>query len=554
MKALKFLMIAVAVILVIGIGAIAYVVNSVVSGSQKDRLIAVASEKLGTKVTFDSYGLDFGSLLRLQPAVSVSGLKIANPPGFPERNMLEANEVALNLDLKSALSKKIEVRSLVVRQPRVLIEAPADGPTNLEALIDSLSKTDAAPAAATAQPDDGSDLTIGVGSVILENGVVALATPQDPQPRDTLKNVQLQLTGIRPGTPAAIDLSASFFESANSTFNVKGVVGPPGDKSLPLDGTISTKLALAEFPAEVMKRFLGELASSPGPDSRINLDLAMKGDLHQTLAGDGAVDFTKFMIGPEKANRLAVSGKAPLALRAVNALSGGELELKSDKASLKLGSGEWTGDLDVLKKQETLSGSVDGAIRSVDINQMLTSFAGSPDVLYGTATIPRFQVGFQGSNAASLQRSLNGNGSIVVSNGRFKGLSVLASIERALGGTPNSSGEFAKFATNFAIKNQAMTLSGIDVSGPGIEIAGQGTIGFNESLSFKLQSKLSGAAGELLKAKTGGFVSDVTIPVDIAGTVSSPQVRPNVSGLAKSAATSAIGNVLGGFLGGRKKK
>jgi hypothetical protein len=131
---------------------------------------------------------------------------------------------------------------------------------------------------------------------------------------------------------------------------------------------------------------------------------------------------------------------------------------------------------------------------------------------------------------------------------------VLAAIERALGGQPTGTGEFATFATNFVIRNQTLQLTGITANGPGLNVSGQGTVGFNEALNISLQSSLTGAAADLLKAKTGGIVSNVQIPVTIAGTVSAPQIRPNVGGLAKSAATEAIGNVLGGFLGGRKKK
>jgi uncharacterized protein involved in outer membrane biogenesis len=317
------------------------------------------------------------------------------------------------------------------------------------------------------------------------------------------------------------------------------------------------QLALAEFPIEQRRRLLGELASAPGPDSRVVLDLALKGDLYKTLNGTGAIDFSQFFIGSNQASRLALSGKAPLEMRLEDTLSGGPAEIESRNATLKLGSGEWAGNLKVARKGDTLTGGIDGAVRGVDVNQMLTSFANSPDVMYGTGTIPRFQIAFSGANSAELQRSLNGNGSLNVSNGRFKGLNVLATIERALGGRPTGTGEFSSFTTNFSIRNQALQLTGIEATGPGINITGQGTVGFNEALNITLQSSLSGAAGDLLKARTGGIVSSVTVPVTITGTVSNPQVRPNIAGLAKSAAkdavTGAVGNVLGGFLGRGKK-
>lgn len=553
MKNLKIGLGILAALLIVAIVAIGVILRSVVSGGQKDRLTALASEKLGVKVSLESYGLDFGSILRLRPSVALHGLAIANPPGFPARNMLEAREVSANLDLRAALSKKIEVESLIIREPRIVIEAPSDGPTNLEALMDALTKKNPPPAAAAASAAPGTDLAVGIASVEVVNGTVSIAS-SGANPEAALNKVNVRVSDIRAGSPSKLDLTAQLGESANSTLRVTGDAGPLGDKTLPLSGKSAVQLALAEFPAAQRQRFLGDLASAPGPDSRVTLDLALQGDLYKVLNGSGAMEFSQFLIGPDRANRLALAGKAPLTLRVEDALSGGPLDLSSQNATLNLGAGQWTGNIQAARRGETLSGSIDGNVRGVDINQMLTSFAKSPDVMYGTATIPRFQITFSGSNAAALQRSLNGNGSLNVANGRFKGLSVLAAIERALGGQPTGTGEFAAFATNFAIRNQTVQLSDIAVSGPGLNISGQGTIGFDESLNISLQSTLTGAAADLLKARTGGFVSNVKIPVTIAGTVSAPQVRPNVGGIAKSAATEAIGNVLNNFLGGRKKK
>jgi uncharacterized protein involved in outer membrane biogenesis len=538
---------------VVAVVAVAVLLNSVVSGGQKDRLTALAGEKLGARVDLESYGLDFWSILRLRPAVVLNGLRVANPPGYPQRNLLEAREVLANLDLRAALSKKIEVQSLLIRDPRIVIEVPADGPTNLEFLLEHLNGKTSPPRAAGAPEPPGEDLKIGVASVEIVNGTVAIASA-GADPEAALNQVNIRVSDIRPGSPSTLDLAAQLGESAYSTIRITGAAGPLGAKALPLKGQAAVQLALAEFSPALRQRFLGELAAAPGPDSRVKLDLALAGDLYRTLDGKGAMDIAQFLIGPNQGNRLALAGKAPLALRVEDALSGGPAELVSQGATLQLGAGQWTGNLKAARRGETLSGSVDGNIRNVDINQMLTSFAKSPDVMYGTATIPRFQIAFSGRNAADLQRSLNGNGSLNVANGRFKGLNVLATIERALGGQPTGAGEFATFATDFGIRNRTLQLTGINVSGPGIHVTGQGTIGFDESLNFTLQSTLTGASADLLKARTGGIVSNVAIPVTIAGTVSAPQVRPNLSGLAKNAATEAIGNVLGGFLGGRKKK
>lgn len=555
MKALKYALIALVAVLIIAVGAIAFILNSVISGSQKDRFVAIASKNLGTQVGLESYSLDFASILALKPAVALNKLTIANPKGFPARNMLEAEKISALLDLTAALQKKIHVSSLEIENPKIVVEAPADGPTNLETLISNFKQS--APQQASAAPAAAEEsIAVTVTNVAIRNGNVLLATSQNGgNPRPALKEVELTLSEFAPGKPCKVELTNKLFESANSSVKLNGSLGPLGGAGLPIDAKTNVTLALAEFPKDILQQFLGELASAPGSDSRINLDLGLAGDLYQTTAGKGKIDFSKFLIGSSKDNRLALSGQTPLEIKAERLISGEELNLMANNASLKLGSGTWGGNLQFIRKAGQLRGAINGGIQNVDVNQMLTSFANTPDKIYGTLTIPKFALNFAGDSAPVIQRSLNGNGSLQINNGRFKGLSVLSAIERALGtGTNRESGEFARFATNFAIANERIQMNGIDVAGPGIAIGGNGMVTFKEALDFKLQSKLTGNTADALRARTGGIMAgDLVVPVTIAGNLDNPQIRPEVKGLMKSAATSAVKGVLDRFLGGKKK-
>jgi uncharacterized protein involved in outer membrane biogenesis len=186
---------------------------------------------------------------------------------------------------------------------------------------------------------------------------------------------------------------------------------------------------------------------------------------------------------------------------------------------------------------------------------MLTSFAGTPNKVYGTLAIPQFNLQFGGKDPKDLQRSLAGQGRLTITNGQFKGLSVLAAIERTLGGTSSTTdGPFAQFATNFGIQKEVISMNQLAVEGPNIHIDGQGTVGFNEALNFNLQSRLSGQTAESLKGLTRGFVSgDLIVPVQITGTFENPQVHPNTKALTQNITKSAIQGVLDNFLSGKKK-
>lgn len=559
MRIVKFGLIGLVVVLVLAIGAIAFILNSIVSGSQKERLIAVAEKQLGTEVSLESYSLDFKSVLMLRPAIALHQLKIANPSGFSRQSLLEAELVSARIDLTSALSKKIHISDLNIESPKILIEAPAEGATNLETLISNFQKsgsptTETAEASTAAPGEEG--LALSVAGVSIRDALVEVANEQNGNvPQPTIKALNLTLSDLSPGRACKIQLSSKFFDSKNSSLQLEGSMGPFKDSGLPLNAKTEIALALAEFPKDILKKSLGELAAAPGPDSRIQLDLSLEGDLYQTTTGKGNIKFSKFFIGDDKANRLNLSGQTPLEIRAIKLISAGEIDIRANNAKLQLGSGNWNGNFSAVRKGSSIQGALTGAIQNVDVNQMLTSFASTPEKVFGTLSVPQFRINFAGRNNEAIKQSLNGNGSLRIDKGRFNGLSILSAVERALGGADSkATGEFAFFKTNFSLANQHIQMNAIDVSGPGIAIGGQGVVTFQEALDFNLQSKLTGNAAELLKAKTAGFMKgDLVIPVTVAGTLDNPQIRPELKGLAKGAVKSTVQGVLEGLFNRKKK-
>lgn|GEM_PF-1071222 len=550
MKLLKIGAIVLVVLILVLVGGGYWLIRSALTGSVKERLLATAGERLGTRVSIRDLGVDLGSLLRLKPAVSIAGLAVANPPDFSNSNLLEADRVSAFLDFSAALDKRVALTSMTIQSPRVAIESNAAGQTNLDALVEKMGASKTASAPTASAPATATEFA--VGEITILDGTVAVAG----QP--ALRDLAFRLSGLEPGKPSVVELAAKLFDSANSIVAAKGAIGPFGGGALPIDATANVDLVLAEIPKAVRERTLGELLSDPGTASRVSLTLAPKGDLEGALNAVGEAKIASLLIGPPgDKNRLTLAGTAPLALRALKPLSGEELELKIEKASLQLGAGRWTGNLRARRNGANLAGTLDGAIQSVDVNQMLTSFAATPNKVFGTLAIPKFALEFSGANAAALQRSLAGSGQLTISNGRFQGLSVLAAIERALAtgsdAPPQANGEFAQFSTAFRVANQAIALSAIDIAGPGVKIGGGGTVTFAKALNFRLESTVTGNAAQALKARTGGILSgDLRVPVVVAGTLDQPQVRPEVKSLAAGAAQSAAQGILKSFFGKKK--
>ncbi|MDX2178938.1 MAG: AsmA-like C-terminal region-containing protein [Bryobacteraceae bacterium] len=550
MKLLKIGAIIVFVLVLALVGGGYWLIDSALTGSVKERMLAEAGERLGTSVSIRDLGVDMGSLLRLKPAVSMAGLAVANPPGFAKSNLLEADRVSALLDFSAALNRRVALTSMTIESPRVAIESNAAGKTNLDALVEKMSAKQSA-SATPAVSASGNATEFAVGEIAILGGTVTVGGDK------TFRDLAFRLSGLEAGKASVVELGAKLFDSPNSIVTAKGAIGPFGGTSLPVDVTANLELALAELPKNVRERTLGELVADPGAASRVSLTLAPKGDLEGVLNAAGEVKLTSLLIGnPGDKNRLTLAGTAPLSIRAVKPLSGEELELRSEKASLQLGKGRWNGDLRATRKAVRLAGGISGAIRDVDVDQMMTSFAGSPGKVYGTLAIPEFALNFAGENAAQLQRSLTGRGRLTVDNGRFQLLSVLASIERALAGggaAPQANGEFAQFSTAFEIANQAVAMNGISVTGPGLKIGGRGTVTFAKALNFRLDSTITGNTAQALKARTGGILGDdLRVPVTIAGTLDQPQVRPEIKSVAANAAKSAAQGILKSFFGNKK--
>lgn len=102
-------------------------------------------------------------------AMTVSNMRIANPPGFKSEKALDVSKISLNVKLKTLLSEPIVVPRIEVFAPDVTIERSATG-TNLGALMDRLEgKGDRPPAPA------GSTIQLQVDEVVIKSAIVRLA-------------------------------------------------------------------------------------------------------------------------------------------------------------------------------------------------------------------------------------------------------------------------------------------------------------------------------------------------------------------------------------------
>ncbi len=518
------------VILIIAAGLAA---KSLISGSAKDTLVSSLADALNVPVSVGTAEFDLAQFVRLQPAVSLDSVAIGNPPGFRGRHLLEARRMYAQVRLLPLLKRRIEVHSVVVEQPRILVESNAQGVTNIEAFVKGMGSKKQ-PAAASANGGESREVTIG--EMRVESGVILLAG------KPLVEDLNLRVRDFAAGQSARVELGARLFGGANSRVNLDGNAGPFGAAALPLDGTLALTIAPAEIPARLRREQFGKFLGAPGSKARASLQGTVKGDLYGTVGGPAKLLLSDVMIGKDDKHVLPLAGEVPLTFSASKLMSAPSFFLKIPKARLQLGTGEWSGDAEFRLRGPVMSGSSRGSIRNVDINELASGFTTAEGKIYGVAELPSYSVQFSGKNADEIRDSATGSGKLSVAKGRIAAMDMLASIRRALNQSQQSAtGEtpFTSLASDLNIGQRRLDLSGVLLDSPALRLTGRGAIGFDQSLNFDLEARVTGAPARLVnRLARRGEEEEANVPVKVAGTVNSPQVRPDVRKLATGAAES----------------
>ena len=538
---IKWLAIAIATVFV-SIAVAGFVLRSLVSGSAKDHLVTSLSEKMGANVAVASVDFDLSRWFRLRPAVTLQDVSVSNPPGFRAKNLFEAKKISAQVSLGALLHKTIDVRSFEIDQPSIVVETNPRGLTNIGQLLNKL--------ASGRSTSNGPSLT--VDELSITSGSLAITGSQ----ATSLQGIDIRLSNFSTDRRCRLVASAILFGSRNSTLAVDAQAGPFASESLPLDGTLTLSIAPAEIPAGLRREQFGNLLASPGNKAKARLEASIKGDLYGTLNAPAKLVLTDILIGKDAEHVLPLSGETPSSLSVSNLMATPRFALNIPNAHLQLGKGEWTGSAEFQSRGSAASGEVRGAIRNVDINELLGSFTAANDKMNGMLAIPSFALRFSGKDANDVRRSLSGNGRLSVTQGHIRALDLLATIERALGqtqqATPGAKGAtaFNTLTADLNIGQSRIEVGNLILDGPALRATGNGVIGFDQSLNFNLTAHVAGSLARMVNTVSlRAESSEADLPISVTGTVASPQVRPSV----RKIATGVVQGLFDSFLKKKQK-
>lgn len=513
------------------------------SGSGVKALVGTLQSQLGAPVSAGGGSFDLAEWFRFRPSVALQQVSIGNPAGFSNQPLLTAQEVSAQVGLFSLFSSRPEVRSFTLRAPHLRIEQDRKGRSNLEVLMSALGGS---------KGGGGGGGGVAVDSLIIRGGSVHYAAL-------TLSEVNISLADFASDKSCQMSVAARLFGGQASKVEFNGRAGPSKPESLPANGRLVVHLAPAEIPAALREEFFGDMLRAPDASARADFETTLQGDLLGTLRGKGKFAVKDFHLGRDKSNRLPLRGEAPLDLTARRLLTAPSFELRITDANLQLGDGRWTGKADVRYDGTRVQGESSGAIRGVEVGQMLAAFTEAKGKASGIAEIPEYELKFAGRNASEIRNSLNGQGVVTLDKGKFAVFDLLGSIERHVGkmlsGETPAAGEtdFTKFRSGFQVAGGKFQLSGLALENAKSKTTGQGYLTFEQEMSLDLETLVTGQLATLLGGKpdsTGQI--QAMVPVKVRGTVLSPKVYPDLGRMVRGRATEAATGLLDRLLKPKK--
>jgi AsmA protein len=520
------------------------------------------------------------SLSVFSGGVTVTDVSIADDPAFSKSPFLTTKSLSVGVELMPLIfSKKLEVRSLTVKDPEVNLIHATNGTWNYSSLGAAKSAgNNPVPAAAPSSGGPAGAEAMNVGKLSIENGKIIVSAAGSSAKPSIYQDVALEASDLSYTSQFPFKLTAT--GPGNSALKLEGKAGPMNatDASLtPLNATVEVQ----------------------------HLDLASTGFLDASSGIGGVVDFQGELNsdgsqlnskGTVKATKLKLSAAGQPSSVPLNVDYATTYDLKSQSGNLN------QGDIHIGKALARLNGGYNTALEPAKLDMRLNAQAMPVTDLEGFlpavgVVVPSGSKLQGGALTANLTVSgpadkLVISGPINLSNAKLAGFSLksklgaLGSIPGLGGGGSGGGGSDTDIQTlSASVRNDpaGTKIDSLNLVMPSLgTVTGSGTISAAGQLNFKLLANLSGAAGALTGmagaagaggGKLGGAIGAFTggggggggsskgIPFIVQGTTSNPQVIPDAKSIAVNAAkgavpggatTGAAASALGGLFGKKK--
>lgn len=181
--------------------------------------------------------------------LSLFDLRLGNPPGFAEKDLLTVESFDLRVKLLPLIFRDIQVERFLLKGPRLVLERLKNGRGNWEGI--GAADRGAAPAKAEEKPTvaSGGDrlpiTSLMVGELAISGGSLVWVDHNGPERRE-VTDLNLSLADVSLDKPIGVLLSALLDGKPISLEGRVGPVGPnPGQGTVPIALTVSAMEAVS---------------------------------------------------------------------------------------------------------------------------------------------------------------------------------------------------------------------------------------------------------------------------------------------------------------------
>ncbi len=235
-RRLRWVVAAILVVLLVPFVVILYFVETFNPDQYAPAIIAAVDQATGRQLTL---GGPITVRLSLSPIIEASGLKLSNPPGFADPDLLTLDRVEARIALLPLLSHHLDILQLVLERPNIMLESNKAG----------MSDWDFSPASPAQQPatapqhapgQNPAHYSIALEAVEIRDGLLTLKTNGPAAP---ITIALPNLTGTADSLAAPLHLTAHAVLD-KTPFDISGAVGPierfsgVGSAPWPIDLTV----------------------------------------------------------------------------------------------------------------------------------------------------------------------------------------------------------------------------------------------------------------------------------------------------------------------------
>ena len=539
----------------------------------RDTIAEAIGKQTGRKVTLGEIRA------RILPGIglTVGGLHIGNPSGFPEGDVVSADEIRVNVALGPLLHRIVHVNSVDLVHPKVSLLTDTSGKDNYT-FVPASSAQNAPPASSAVKSDGSSGVSLDqidsisltnaevlVGSVArggvvptadtkginitLRNFAISPMRVHDWQAESQLTGVTLTLEGF--SEPVAFQsgmitlsggkMDAQFVADLAKASDVKGTLSVP-DVEHP---QVNFELSASQLDIDKLIAVAGGAAttSAPAPKSSAAGDppIAAKATAPAPASGHGE------LIAQGHINVEKITSK-PYTVGPANV----EMRVYTDRAELfPISIGMYGGTLQISSRVDRSTDpprfTANVQMRNLDVAKVLDVTPAARGKMGGTGEL---DAQLLGSLSSSWKKTLSGSGKFAVRNGHLPGVNLAGAAQSlAKMAGVGSDTPFTVLEGDFTIANQRVTSKLIHLDSSVGIVDLKGSVGLDSTLDYQGTATVnpaaalgSGAVGSIVGGLIGSRVGKITVPFALAGTIGSPKVSPGKGGPSFGAPASATGS------------